>query len=81
MCSAGVKTRFFLKLKALLEPFGITRYYTDGWGGLRASSRRGSNTRLAGKHAKDREQAHPAPDANQALGAPYDLLFQKRTDA
>jgi insertion element IS1 protein InsB len=22
----------FLKLKALLEPFGIRRYYTDGWG-------------------------------------------------
>ena len=22
----------FLKLKALLEPFGITRYYTDYWG-------------------------------------------------
>ena len=22
----------FLKLKALLEPFGITRYYTDDWG-------------------------------------------------
>jgi insertion element IS1 protein InsB len=22
----------FLKLKALLEPFGITRYYTDSWG-------------------------------------------------
>jgi len=22
----------FLKLKALLEPFGITHYYTDGWG-------------------------------------------------
>jgi insertion element IS1 protein InsB len=22
----------FLQLKALLEPFGITRYYTDGWG-------------------------------------------------
>ena len=21
-----------LKLKALLEPFGITKYYTDGWG-------------------------------------------------
>jgi insertion element IS1 protein InsB len=21
----------FLRLKALLEPFGITRYYTDGW--------------------------------------------------
>jgi insertion element IS1 protein InsB len=22
----------FLRLRALLEPFGITRYYTDGWG-------------------------------------------------
>jgi insertion element IS1 protein InsB len=22
----------FLKLKELLEPFGITKYYTDGWG-------------------------------------------------
>src|SRR2546422_3383307 len=22
----------FLKLKALLEPFGIRRFYTDGWG-------------------------------------------------
>src|SRR5688572_19294769 len=22
----------FLQLKALLEPFGITRYYIDGWG-------------------------------------------------
>jgi insertion element IS1 protein InsB len=26
------KDQVFLKLKALLEPFGITRYYTDGWG-------------------------------------------------
>src|SRR5215813_13852864 len=22
----------FVQLKALLEPFGITRFYTDGWG-------------------------------------------------
>jgi insertion element IS1 protein InsB len=26
------KDEVFLKLKALLKPFGITRYYTDGWG-------------------------------------------------
>jgi IS1 family transposase len=26
------KDTVFLRLKALLEPFGITRYYTDGWG-------------------------------------------------
>jgi len=26
------KDTVFLELKALLEPFGITRFYTDGWG-------------------------------------------------
>jgi insertion element IS1 protein InsB len=26
------KDEVFLQLQALLEPFGITRYYTDGWG-------------------------------------------------
>jgi insertion element IS1 protein InsB len=26
------KDDVFLRLKALLAPFGITRYYTDGWG-------------------------------------------------
>jgi insertion element IS1 protein InsB len=26
------KDKVFLRLKALLEPFGITRYSTDGWG-------------------------------------------------
>jgi insertion element IS1 protein InsB len=26
------KDEVFLKLKDLLEPFGITRYYTDSWG-------------------------------------------------
>ena len=26
------KDTVFVKLKALLEPFGITHYYTDGWG-------------------------------------------------
>jgi insertion element IS1 protein InsB len=26
------KDAVFLELKSLLEPFGITRFYTDGWG-------------------------------------------------
>ena len=26
------KDEIFLKLKGLLEPFGITRFYTDNWG-------------------------------------------------
>ncbi len=34
------KDTVFLKLKALLEPFGITRYYTDGWGARSVSPRR-----------------------------------------
>lgn len=26
------KDEVFIQLKALLKPFGITRFYTDGWG-------------------------------------------------
>jgi len=29
---SGHKDEAFLMLKELLEPFGITQYYTDGWG-------------------------------------------------
>jgi IS1 family transposase len=29
---ADHKDAAFLELKALLEPFGITQFYTDGWG-------------------------------------------------
>jgi insertion element IS1 protein InsB len=26
------KDEVFLRLQALLQPFGITKFYTDGWG-------------------------------------------------
>jgi len=29
---AKIADTVFLELQALLEPFGITRYFTDGWG-------------------------------------------------
>jgi len=29
---SGHKDEAFVRLKELLEPFGITQYYTDGWG-------------------------------------------------
>jgi insertion element IS1 protein InsB len=29
---SGHKHEAFLRLKEFLEPFGITQYYTDGWG-------------------------------------------------
>ena len=35
------KDQVFLQLKKLLEPFGIQRYCTDGWGALRSTSASG----------------------------------------
>ena len=32
MCLEDVSDDVFLKLKHLLEPFGIKKFYTDGWG-------------------------------------------------
>ena len=32
MCLGDGKDAVLLQLQALLEPFGITRFYTDGWG-------------------------------------------------
>jgi insertion element IS1 protein InsB len=51
------KAEVFLRLQAMWEPFGITRYYTDGWG---AYDRHGDaeTPRGEGTHAKDREPAH-----------------------
>jgi insertion element IS1 protein InsB len=34
----------FLELKALLEPFGITRYFTDGWGAYERHLEAGQHT-------------------------------------
>jgi insertion element IS1 protein InsB len=34
VCGAR-EDQVFLELKALLAPFGITRFYTDGWGAYR----------------------------------------------
>lgn len=41
------KDDVFLQLKALLEPFGITRFYTDGWGAYERNLE--SNKHLVGK--------------------------------
>ena len=35
ICLRSREDRAFVKLKALLEPFGIRRLYTDGWGAYR----------------------------------------------
>jgi insertion element IS1 protein InsB len=66
----------FLKLKALLEPFGITTYYTDGWDAYERHIN--AEKHRVGKDYTQKigEQAYQSADTNQAPGAPYDLLFQ-----
>ena len=51
------KDTVFLELQALLEPFGITRYYTDGWGAYErhidpraASGWEGETQKIESKH-------------------------------
>jgi IS1 family transposase/transposase-like protein len=46
------KDEVFLKLKALLEPFGITRYYTDYWGPTRVISRQMSTNRASATRSR-----------------------------
>ena len=52
------KDTVFLELKALLAPFGITRYFTGRLGCVRAAC--GGRAAHSGKgtHTKDREQTH-----------------------
>jgi IS1 family transposase len=71
----------FLELKALLEPFGITRYFTDGWGGLRATCGGRAAHGGEGTHPEDREQTHQLAHADQAVGASDALLFEDGTHA
>ena len=75
------KDAVFLRLQELLEPFGITKYDTDGWGGLRAAYRCRAASRGEGEHTENREQAHQSTDPHQAVGASYAVLFQDGTDA
>jgi hypothetical protein len=66
----------FLQLQALLEPFGITKYYTDGLGGLRAAHRHRTASGWQGEHAKNREQTYQSTDPDQTVGAPHHLFLQ-----
>jgi len=47
----------FLKLKALLAPFGITHYYTDGWGAYRRHRDPAQHT-VGKQHTQKIERKH-----------------------
>ena len=71
----------FVELKALLEPFGITRYFTDGWGAYERYLEAEQHTVGEGTYPEDREQAHQHAHADQAVGTSDDLFFQDGTYA
>jgi insertion element IS1 protein InsB len=75
------KDDVFLRLQELLEPFGITKYYTDGWGAYERHI--DAEQHQVGKEntQKNREQAHQSTDPDQAVGSSHDLLFQDGTHA
>lgn len=50
------KDTVFEELKALLEPFGIRRFYTDDWGGLPTPSRPGKPRGGQTEHPENRTQ-------------------------
>ena len=60
----GRKDAVFLELKALLEPFGITRYYTDHLGRLSASSRPRRALPRQALHPANRTQAPHSTDSD-----------------
>ena len=51
------KDNVFLRLQQLLEPFGITKFYTDGWGAYERHIE--AEQHQVGK--ENTQNAHPAP--------------------
>ncbi len=71
----------FLQLQALLAPFGITRYYTDGWGAYERHVAAEQHTvgkvytqKIESKHINLRTRIN-------AVGVSHDLLFEDGTHA
>ena len=74
------KDAVFLQLQALLEPFGITRFYTDGWGAYERHIDPEQHKSAKSTHRKSRANTSIcAPD--QASRASHHLLFQNDDDA
>ena len=71
----------FLQLKALLEPFGITRYDTDYWGAYTRHLDPDEHQSGQAEHAADRAQTFDVADPDQAVNPQDDLLFPIDPDA
>jgi IS1 transposase len=67
----------FLKLKALLEPFGLTRFYTDHWGAYTRhldpdvhSPGKRNTQKIERKHLTLRTRINPTTPLSLAFGLP-----------
>ena len=58
LCLGPREDETFLQLKALLAPFGITRFYTDGWGAYRRHLDPSTHT-VGKQHTQKIERKHP----------------------
>jgi len=74
------KDAVFLQLQTLLEPFGITRFYTDGWGAYERHI--APEQHHVGKENTQKIEQTPQPaDPDQAARTVHHLLFQNDDDA
>jgi insertion element IS1 protein InsB len=73
------KDEVFLKLKALLEPFGITRYDKDSWGAY--TRHLDADEHEPGKrNTQQIERKHLTLRADQTPSPQGDLLFEVHSD-
>ena len=71
----------FLRLKNLLKPFGIKKFFTDDWGAY--SRHLTSEQHEIGKlqYSTDRKKTFNTKNQNQTFGSKDYLLFQNGIDA
>ena len=70
------KDTVFLQLKALLAPFGITRFYTDDWGAYRRHINADQHT-VGKQHTQKIEQKHTTLRARIKRLARKTICFSK----
>jgi insertion element IS1 protein InsB len=66
----------FLELKALLKPFGITRFYTDGWGAYRRHIDADKHT-VGKQHTQKIERKHTTLRARIKRSVRKTICFSK----
>ena len=75
------KDKAFIKLKTLLAPFGITRFYTDDWGAYERHLEPENHSVGKENTQKIERKKSDIKNTHQAIGSKNDMLFQKGLNA